>query len=297
MEFRTVAPRRRRRTGRGLLPYLLVAPSIAILLVVMVYPLAYSLSLSFFEWIIPKGPAWTFNAGMNYVNLMSDSRFWNAMLNTGIIAGASVSIEFALGLALALVFLGKIKGKRVLVPVLVLPMMMVPIMVGQIWRLMYLTVYGPIDQVLTTLGVQVDWLGHGPSALLAIIITNTWQWFPFMFLILLAGFSAIPIELYEASQIDGASKWQTFVHVTMPMAKTVVILGVVIAVMESVKIFDIIYLITGGGPGYATETISVYIFQLGFQFFNMGYASAASYVLLIIVTVIVTFFVRIMPRR
>ncbi len=286
-----------RRPRRALLPYLLVSPCVAIILFVIIYPLIYSLYLSFFDWIISNGPDWTFNGGMNYVNLMFDSEFWNAMYNTAIIASGSVSLEFAIGLILALIFIGRIKGKRVLVPMLVAPMMMVPIMVGQMWKVLYLRVYGPIDQILTLLGHPVNWLGDPTAAQVALILTNTWEWYPFMFLILLAAFSTIPVELYEASQVDGASKWQAFVQITLPIARPIIILGLIIASMEAIKMFDIVYLITAGGPGFATETISIYIFKLAFQFFNMGYVSAASYVLLAVVTIIVTLMVRVMPRR
>lgn len=264
----------------------------------MIYPLIYSLILSFHEWILGKGTGWIFNYGLNFVELVSDERMWNAYYVTAIFTSASVALEFTFGLILALIFMRKIRGRRILVSLLLLPMVTVPVLVGHMWRLMYFPDYGPIEQVTYVLtGVHIPWIAHDIASKAAIIIANVWEWTPFMFLLLLAGLSAIPLEAYEAAEIDGASRLQIFRYVTLPLAKPVMILALVIRTMEEIKIFDVVYLITAGGPGFSTETISMYIFLQGFQFFNIGYTCAISYLLLIIVTIIVTVFIRQIRRR
>jgi multiple sugar transport system permease protein len=177
-------------------------------------------------------------------------------------------------------------------------MMMIPVMVGHLWRIMYFREVGPLDEITKMfLGYSVPWLGDPLYSKLAIVFANAWEWTPFMMLILLAGFTAIPLSLYEAAQIDGASAWQTFRRITIPMARPLIVLALLIRAMEQVKLFDTVYLITNGGPANDTETITLYLFRRAFEFFDMGKATAASFILLIIVTVIVIVFIRYAYRE
>jgi len=176
-------------------------------------------------------------------------------------------------------------------------MMIVPVMAGHIWRIMIVKEFGPIDFFFTEiLKTPVDWLTDPVAATVAVSIANIWQWFPFMFLILLAGVISVPVELQEAAQVDGASDWQIFRSITLPMIKPLITLALALRIMEGLKLFDIVFLITNGGPGIATETVSMYIFRLGFSFFDMGYASAATYILMIISSVILVVLMQLMMR-
>ncbi|MEM2922168.1 MAG: sugar ABC transporter permease [Candidatus Bathyarchaeia archaeon] len=281
-----------------LFPWLMVLPCVLILVFVMIFPLIYSLTLSFHEWIITKSPYWHFNYGYNYVRIIGDSRFHNALRVTAILGGSSVALEFVFGLILALLLNREIRGKRYLVAIFTTPMMIVPVIAGFIWRVLWLGEVSPINYaLLKTLGFAVPWLDKDIFAQLAVIISNVWQWTPFMFLILLAGFSAIPVELYESAQVDGATGWHMFTKITLPMARPLIILAILIRAMEEIKIFDLIFLITHGGPAISTESVSLYLYNVGFIWFDMGYAAACSFILLIIVTIIVQLFIRAMPKR
>lgn len=276
----------------------MVLPCIIIILSVVVYPLAYSLFLSFHEWIIPKSPDWVFNSGFNYVKAFSDERFLNSLYVTGVIGGSSVALEFVFGLTLALLLNREIKGKRYVVAVFTTPMMVVPVIAGFMWRSLWLGEVSPINYTIGSIfGFMLPWLEIPALSQVAVIIANVWQWTPFMFLILLAGLASIPLELYESAQIDGASSWQVFKNISMPMAKPLIILAILIRSMEEVKIFDLIFLITFGGPGIATESVSLYLYRVAFEWFNMGYGAAISFILLIIVTIIITLFIRVLPKR
>jgi multiple sugar transport system permease protein len=277
----------------------MASPCIAILIFLMIFPLVYALTLSFHKWHIGAGTSWSFVGGYNYAKLIfSEPEFYKSLFNTLVIGGVSLILEFMIGLILALALNREIKGRRVLVAVLSLPMMLIPVMVGHIWRIMYFRDVGPIDYLTKKiLGFSINWLEDAWAAKLSCIIANVWEWSPFIMLILLAGFTAVPVSLYEAAQIDGASSWQIFTKITLPTVKPLLILAILIRTMEEIKIFDIIYLLTTGGPGVETQTITIYIFKLGFQYFDMGYAAAASFILLIIVTIIVNIFVKYLPKR
>jgi multiple sugar transport system permease protein len=277
----------------------MVLPCIAILIFLMIFPLVYALALSFHKWHIGAGTGWSFIGGYNYAKIISsDQEFYKSLFNTLVIGGASLILEFMIGLILALVLNREIKGRRVLVAALSSPMMLIPVMIGHIWRIMYFRDVGPIDYLIKkTFGFSINWLEDTWAAKISCIIANVWEWSPFIMLILLAGFAAVPISLYEAAQIDGASSWQIFTKITLPMVKPLLILAILIRAMEEIKLFDVIYLLTMGGPGIETQTITMYIFKLGFQYFDMGYAAAASFILLIIVTIIVNIFVKYLPKR
>jgi multiple sugar transport system permease protein len=164
-------------------------------------------------------------------------------------------------------------------------------MVGYVWRMLWDTQYGPINQVLGWIlqrPVELVWLANPNTVYPAIIITEIWQWTPFMFLVLLAGLTAINPELHEAATIDGASGWQIFRYITLPLIYPVMVLAVLFRALDIFKLFDIVFALTGGGPGYQTETASMYVYILGWKNFRLGYTAAMSYILLIIVSIAIT---------
>jgi multiple sugar transport system permease protein len=279
---------RNRRDG-----WLLAAPAILLILALSVYPLLRSLTLSFQKWDL-QSPAHPFVGFANYAAALADGRVWIALGNTWLIVVAAVGVEFLLGLGLALLLVGGFPGKRVVLPLLMLPVMTAPVVVGLTWRMLWDNQHGAINQILGWVArrpVDVVWLAHRDTAIFAMIVTDVWQWTPFMLLILLAGLSGINPELYEAAALDGAGWWQTLRDVSLPGIARVIAVAILFRALDAFKIFDFVFMFTQGGPGTSTESISWYVYQLGFKFFRLGYASAVSYLVLIMLSVVATLYV------
>jgi multiple sugar transport system permease protein len=279
---------RRRRTG-----WLLVAPAIVAIAALGLYPLLYSLTISFRRWDL-QTPAHPFLGLDNYAQALTDARIWGALQNTLIVVGAGVALQFVLGLGLALVMVDELRGKRFVLPLLMLPVMMVPVVVAFTWRLLWDTRYGAINQLLGSLlgrDVAIAWLAERRTALIAMVVTEVWQWTPFMFLVLLAGLAGLNPELYDAAALDGAGWWSALRDVTLPGLAPTIAVALLFRALDAFKIFDLVYIFTQGGPGTSTESLSWYVYQLGFKFFRMGYAAAVSYLILIGLTVVATLYV------
>jgi multiple sugar transport system permease protein len=273
---------------------MLVLPATIIMLAVGVFPLIYSIGISFLRWEakIPGRPFVWFE---NYGQVLSNSEFWHSVEVTAIMAAAAVSIEFILGLGLAVLVLNSGRLRRFIMPIFMLPVMMVPVVVGFTWRMLWDPLYGPINQVLGWLvghQVTISWLTNSSTALPAILVTEIWQWTPFMFLVLMAGLSAVNPELQEAAAIDGASRWKTFWQITLPVIRPIVLVAVLFRLVDVIKLFDIVYVTTGGGPGYATQPVTFYLYRTGARFFRMGYTAAGAWVMLIMVVILVMYLVR-----
>lgn len=279
--------------------FLLVLPAVLVILLVSIFPLLYSLWVSFHLWdpIIPGNP---FNGVDNFSSVLGDVEFQSALPLTFIFVAIVVPVECLFGLGLALLLAGqRLVGKRLLFSVLLLPMMMTPIVVGFTWRMLWETPFGAINQVLSFVlrhPVDIVWLNDPHTAFLAVAVTEIWQWTPFMFIVLLAAVTAVPHEHLEAAALDGAGWGKTFLHVTLPAIAPVMVLALVIRCLDAAKLFDITYALTGGGPGYSTETLSYYIYRLGAEFFQMGKASAGSYLFMIILVVLTTIFLKVAGR-
>ena len=193
-----------------------------------------------------------------------------------------------------MLFVGDFRGKRFAMPILMLPVMVVPIVVGLTWRMLWDNQYGAINQTLSWIAgreVNILWLAHRDTALFAMIVTDVWQWTPFMFLVLLAALSSVNPELYEAASLDGAGWWQSLRDVSLPGIARVIAVAILFRALDAFKVFDLVYMFTQGGPGTSTESISWYIYQLGFKFFRLGYASAVSFCVVIILTIVATLYV------
>lgn len=278
----------KRRVG-----WLMVAPALATILALSIFPLLYSLGISFLQWDL-QTPEHPFVGLANYTQALGDPRVYAALGNTLLITVLAVALELALGLALALLLVDELPGKGVIIPLLMLPVMMVPVVVAFTWRTLWDAQYGAINHLLGMVAgepVRIVWLGQKHTALFAMIVTEIWQWTPFMFLVLLAGLASISPELYEAASIDGASYWQSLRFITLPALRPIIAVAVLFRALDVFKVFDLVYIFTQGGPGTATETISWYIYQLGFKFFRMGYAAAISYLVLIMLSILATLYV------
>jgi len=287
------------RRGRVALFFMLPG---AILLAVMV---GYSVITLFansvfrFNFADPSIPK-KFIGLQNYITLFRDIRFWVTSRNTAFFTIIAVSVEFFFGLGIALLLNREIKAKKVIISLLILPTTMMPVAVGLIGRYMYNNEYGIISYMLRQIGLlgPKGLLGNKVLltdpllALLCIVATDIWEWTPFVSLILLAGLTALPREPFEAARVDGASGWQTFRFITIPMLAPVISVALLIRIVDAVRVLDIVYVITGGGPGMATETAHLFAYKINFKNFNMGYGSSQVVTLLIIVVTICVFLFR-----
>jgi multiple sugar transport system permease protein len=271
----------------------MASPTIGVILALGIFPLLYSLVLSFQRRDLQHPNEDQFVGLGNYAAALVDPRVLSAMTNTLLLVVVGIAIQFVLGLGLALVVVDELRGKRFIIPLLMLPVMMVPVVVALGWRLLWDSQYGPINQILSIFlrrDVDILWLTQKWPALFAVLVTDVWQWTPFMFLILLAGLSSLNPELYEAAALDGAGWWEELREITLPGLAPVIAVAILFRALDAFKIFDQIFMLTQGQPGTATETISWYIYQVGYKFFNLGYAAAVSYLLLMFLTVVATIY-------
>jgi multiple sugar transport system permease protein len=285
---------RQRRDG-----WLLVLPAFILILGLSIYPLIYSLWLAFHQWDL-QTPGTPFIWFDNFSAALRDDRMWMALRNTTFIVAVGIALEFVVGLGLALMLVDSPWLKRFILPVFILPVMMVPVVVGLAWRMMWDNQYGAVNALIRVFAgddTNIIWLGQTNTAIAAMIITQVWQWTPFMFIILLAALSGVNPELYEASTLDGANWWHTLKDITLPSISHIIAVAVLFRMLDAFKIFDLVYMFTQGGPGTSTETISWYIYRLGFQFFRMGYASAISYLVLIMLSIAATMYVAAFVRE
>lgn len=258
-----------------------IAPAVALLFALSFYPLLYSIKVSF------TSQAGAFTAA-HYARLFSDRLFLVACWQTAIYAALALAAEFLLGLALALLIDSLARGRGFFRAALLVPMLLPPVVAAVIWRLIYNPQFGVLNGTLRQAGLstaRLTWTSGESSALLSVLAVDIWEWTPFMFLLLSAGLQALPREPYEAARIDGASGWQILRDITLPLLKPTIALALLLRAMDLARIFDQIFILTQGGPGSATETVSLYIYRTAFRFFNFGYAAAMSFAILAVVTV------------
>ncbi|MEM3407793.1 MAG: sugar ABC transporter permease [Candidatus Aenigmatarchaeota archaeon] len=268
-------------------------PSLMILIPLIAFPTIYLIYLAFSRFDLTSMSQPEIIGLGNFIRISSDKYFWGSLINTFIMVISSIILEFILGLSLALILNEKIKGKRILQLLFIIPMMIPPIISGLTWRLLY-DKFGPLTYILNIIGFRdIDLIGNPVLAKISIIITEVWKSSPFMFIILLAGLQAIPIELYDAAKVDGASPLQIFKHITWPMLIPAISIALTLRIIEAFKIFDTVYVITYGGPAFSTEVLSLYIYRMAFRFGDMGYASSLSYIMLLILTIITLILLRI----
>lgn len=289
-----------RLTQNRYLEYWFALPAILTLLALVIVPLLWSLYVSFtnLDLTIPNQTVQVIGFE-NYVELFANDRFWNSIENTVYYVGLGVIVQFALGFAIALFMANYTSGtlNRILFTTLLLPMMMAPIVAGYMWRLIFQQSFGPMNYLLGLAGLpQPGWISDPSLALDSILIADIWQWTPFMILILYTGRLAINEDLYEAARMDGASRWFAFRHVTLPQMKGVIAVAVLLRAMDSFKFFDKMFVITGGGPGTASELATYYNYVIGLQQFQMGRATAISWLLLIIAVILANLFLLVLER-
>jgi multiple sugar transport system permease protein len=279
-----------------LLPFFLVAPALVVLLTLSIYPLIYSITISL-QQQTASGVVWSL---VHFKRLASDGFFQTALVHTVVYATAALTCEFLLGLGLALLLNQQIRGRELFRASLLVPIMLPTVVVGVVWRLLLHPNFGAINGTLKQIGVDTEsltWTASPRLAFLAVIAVDVWQWTPFVFLVLLAGLQAIPQEPYEAALIDGSTRWQTFRHVTLPLLKPAILVVLLLRTMDLLRVFDQVFILTEGGPGFGTEMISLYIYRTAFRFFDFGYAAAMSFVLLLLTNVVSVVYLKLLQNE
>lgn len=288
-------PGTRNEDGGRRLGLMLTLPAQLLVLFIAVFPLLTQLYISLTDWSPLDGISWwqayeLWNNFANYTDLAVDSRFWDALGRTALVMAICVPAEFLLGLGLAILFMDSFVGKRLFYSVMLIPMMVVPAVAGYMFFMLFQS-GGPVNDIVSTLiggPFALAWLSSPGTALIAVMIADIWQWTPLMFLILLAGLVGVPEDQMRAATLLGASWWQRFRTIVMPKMKTIIIIALSIRVIENFKVFDTLYIMTGGGPGVATETISVYIYKVTQQDLIWGYVAAIALVILIALSIVVS---------
>lgn len=276
-----------------------LAPALVYLLAFSIYPLIYSLQVAF-----TTTTAGTVGFTLdNFTRLLHDRLFFTSLGQTAVYLLAALVVEFFLGLGLALLVDWCLRAGIPLVkplrPLLLIPMLLPPVVVAVIWRLIYNPDFGVLNGTLRTAGINtssLNWIASENSAMLSVILVDVWQWTPFMFLLLLAGLQALPTEPFEAALVDGASAWDTFRLVTLPMLRPAILVALLLRVMDLLRVFDHIFILTQGGPGFATETASLFIYRTAFRFYDFGYAAVLSFVVLVFTTLLARGFMRMLRR-
>lgn len=271
----------RRRRLRHDWPWMaaFVAPAVLLVIAVQFYPLIFSAYLATQEWTLTSSQSSQGFVGLgNFVKVLHNEVFQRAVRNSAMITGSAVAIEMLLGTGLAYLAVGSSRVIRVVRTILILPLVIAPVAAGTLWRMMLNSQMGLTNYLLSFLGIKgPDWLGNADWALVSVIIVDVWMTTPFVLLVVLAGLSSIPDELHESAALDGASRWQSFMRIDVPLMAPLLLLTLLFRMLESLLSLDSIYTLTLGGPGYATFTLTYYIYTLGLRSFNLGLAAATSW--------------------
>ncbi|MEJ2013937.1 MAG: sugar ABC transporter permease [Anaerolineales bacterium] len=270
-------------------PYMFLLPAIFVFGVALFYPVFYGIRLSFFQWsfrdIYAQAPK--FVGLKNYIEEFKNPQFLTSLRVTTVFIFATMVSELLVGLALALLTERKTKGLTIFRTIFILPIMIAPVVVGVIWRYLYNANYGLINYFLSLFGADpVMWLAQPATALASIIITDIWQWTPFVYLLLLAGLQTVPDENIEAAVVDGATYMQRLLHVVLPIMKPIIGITIVLRLVDAMRGLVVMYIMTFGGPGLSTEVLSLHIYKTAFIGQRLGRASANAVVLILYMLVI-----------
>ena len=266
-------------------PYLFILPAVLVMAAGLLYPVIEAFHLAFYDWDIGQDFEDAPNVGLRHFSrMLTDPDVWESISVTLRFGFWTISIEMILGVALALLLEKPIRGASVFRTIFILPLMVSPVVVGLIWRYLYDARIGWINYYLGYLGIEPQvWLGDAELAFFAIVFTDIWQWTPFIFIIVIAGLQALPSEVVEASRIDGANWWQQIFLVKLPMIRSILLIALLMRLIDVFRGMEVMYIMTGGGPGRATELLSLHIYNRAFDAQQLGYASAVSVLLIVIV--------------
>jgi len=269
-------------------------------LAVALAPLVFSFAISLTDYrLTDPTQAKPFVGLGNYLKAFQDKAVTDTLVNTLVFVIGAVVSQVLLGLALAVLMSAETRFMRTLRSLAILPLALPPLVVGLIWRALYNVQIGPIPFYLKQLGIDVGrgLLGEVNTAMLAVLFIDLWQWTPLLMIIFLAGIKSLPGEIHEAATVDGASRWQAFTRITLPLLMPVIFIGVLLRTMNAFKIFDIIFVTTGGGPGNATSVLNYHIYKVGLTFFDMGYAAALANILLFMIGVCCAIYILLLQRH
>jgi raffinose/stachyose/melibiose transport system permease protein len=294
---------KKRRTNTSwkhtLTPYLWLAPALLLYGIFKIYPLIEGLWLSLLNWDGIDDPV--FIGLRNFQRMFSDDQLGVALLHNVEYALASVIGKVVLSLFLAVLINQQLRGRGIYRTALFTPVVMSFVVIALLWTWLYNYQFGLVNNLLRILGLgflEQDWLGNPNLALWSEVVVDIWKWYGFHMVIFLSGLQTISVELYEAARVDGATPWQRFLHITLPLLQPVMIINITIALAGAFNTFDIPFLMTGGGPGNATLVLSLHIYQQAFQFNKLGYGSALSYALFVLVSIVVLLQLKfMMPTR
>jgi len=271
--------------------YLLVTPSIFVLLLIGIFPLVYLLLVSF-QGITMTDTSTDFVGLRNFAQLFHDQRLWEAIWHTVVFTVIALPIELVLGLAMAQLFLDKLPGRQFFIALLVLPVVVSPIVSGATWALMFDNRFGPLNQIISWIvgeRTTILWTVNPNLVYPAILVAEIWQWTPFMFLLLLAALANVDKSQLEAASIDGAGYWRTFRKIVLPAIWPVMAIALLIRALDLFRLFDIIWALTQGGPGTKTETLSIFTYVKGFHQFETSYTAAVALLVIFMLTAAVMF--------
>lgn len=278
-------------TGRGS-GYKFIAPSLVWLCIVAIYPIMYVFYLSLNRKLLIFDIS-RFIGLENYLFLLKDDRFWNAFKNTVYFTVASVSLELLLGFSIALLLSRPFKLRGIIRAIVLIPWVIPTVVSAKMWEWIYNTDFGILNYLI---GFKINWLGTPFLAMNAAVIMDVWKTTPFVVIILMAGLQVIPKELYQAAKVDGAGNWTIFRRVTLPLLKPLILVALIFRTLDAFRVFDAVYVLTGGGPANTTETLSIYSYKVLFQTLQFGYGSALSVIVFLCIGSISIFYIKMLSR-
>jgi multiple sugar transport system permease protein len=282
--------RRRRNYARSYWPFIL--PAAIAVGVVILFPWIFTLFMSVEDF--HPGSAASFVGLANYTRMLGDNRFQAAIAHTIYFTVLAVAAPTILGVIAALVFHKRFPFRGLARTIFILPMMATPVAIALVWTMMFHPQLGVLNYLLTSVGLPPStWVYDANTVIPTLVMVETWQWTPLVMLIVLGGLASLPIDPYEAAVLDGAGAWQCFRHITLPLVWPVILVAIVLRAVDALKTFDTIFVITGGGPGTASETLNVFLYQQAFAYYNIGYASAVVIVFFIIIMAITLILLRL----
>ncbi|GGF44496.1 ABC transporter permease [Aliidongia dinghuensis] len=265
--------------------WIFILPAVVTVGAVILFPWLFTLWMSVNEWKV--GESRHFVGLANYLRLAGDTRFFDALWRTLLYTALSVVAPIVLGTLAALVFNERLPLRGLLRGIFVMPMMATPVAIALVWTMMFNPQLGVLNYLLSLVGIGPQaWVYHPLSVIPSLVMVETWQWTPLVMLIVLGGLAALPMEPYESADIDGANGWQKFRYITLPLIAPFLLLAAMIRTVDALKSFDIIYAITQGGPGTASETINLYLYSVAFAYYDVGYGSAIAIVFFVLIVVL-----------
>lgn len=257
------------------LKWIYTLPAVLFVLLMMLFPIIYTFRISFFEWSMSATTPPKFVGLNNYIALFQDSRFWHAVGATFYFTSVALLLEVILGVAIAVLLARQFRLKNMVKTIFLLPMVATPVAMGLVWMLIYEPSIGVANMILKSLGMEpLLWLASTKQVIPSLIIIDVWEWTPMIALIVMAGIATLPSDPYEAADVDGAGAWRKFIYITLPLLRPTIIVAAMLRLIDVLKTFDIIYATTQGGPNFASETLNLYGYVLGFQYFKLGMASS-----------------------